>query len=165
MYKHVVKYEDFLGNSKSAVLYFNISKSRAQRMFLEESTVTQVTDENGKVSSEVIHDGLSARIKRTVEYGTGKEILDLFDWILRNSYGEIADDGESFVQSDELYEKWTCSASYDALMSEFMENPNILDKFVKSVFPKEMLKNIDDGKKDLQERYLDRAAKRGELSD
>ena len=130
MFKHTVRYDNFFGVASQKTLFFAISKTNAIRMAMEESSMDQDESDEKKV-----FEGLGARIQTTVKRGNGKEIWDLFQWLLLNSYGEIGEDGESFDQSPELFDKWTKTASYNAFMVELLESPTLSTDFVNSIFP------------------------------
>lgn len=130
MFKHTVRYQNFFGVESSKTLYFAISKTNMTRMAIEESRL-----EVGDGDEKEVREGLSKRIQSTVASGSGRDIWDLFQWLLLNAYGEIGEDGETFEQGPEIFEKWTKTASYDAFMSELFESETLSSDFVNSIFP------------------------------
>lgn len=127
MFKTTVNYTDLLDNKRSKALYFHIFKHKAERMALEDVSVDK------QDPSEVVG-GIQARIISVFQIGTVEQILELFDWLVKESYGVIEDDGETFVQSEEDYDRWTQSASYDAFMSKLRRDSEFQQKFVNGIF-------------------------------
>ena len=144
MLKKKIAYKDYLGNERTRTLYFHISTTVATRMVMSEATlnVEEVEGEEPKVSD--IRDGLAVRIRGVAERGNGREMLDLFDWLVQHAYGEIEDDGESFNQSQEVYDKWRKSASYDAFFSELVNDSDKMTEFVNKVFSEELRINQEN---------------------
>lgn len=144
MLKKKIAYKDYLGNERTRTLYFHISTTVATRMVMSEATlnVEEVEGEDPKVSD--VRDGLAARIRGVAERGNGREMLDLFDWLVQHAYGEIEDDGESFNQSQEVYDKWRKSASYDAFFGELVNDTEKMTEFVNKVFSEELRINQEN---------------------
>lgn len=144
MLKKKIAYKDYLGNERTRTLYFHISTTVATRMVMSEATlnVEEVEGEDPKVSD--IRDGLALRIRGVAERGSGREMLDLFDWLVQHAYGEIEDDGESFNQSQEVYDKWRKSASYDAFFGELVNDTEKMTEFVNKVFSEELRINQEN---------------------
>lgn len=144
MLKKKIAYKDYLGNERTRTLYFHISTTVATRMVMSEATldVEEVEGEDPKVSD--IRDGLAVRIRGVAERGNGREMLDLFDWLVQHAYGEIEDDGESFNQSQEVYDKWRKSASYDAFFGELVNDTDKMTEFVNKVFSEELRINQEN---------------------
>ena len=144
MLKKKIAYKDYLGNERTRTLYFHISTTVATRMVMSEATlnVEEVEGEDPKVSD--VRDGLAARIRGVAERGNGREMLDLFDWLVQHAYGEIEDDGESFNQSQEVYDKWRKSASYDAFFGELVSDTDKMTEFVNKVFSEELRINQEN---------------------
>lgn len=143
MFTKTVKYKDFLGMDREKTLYFHITRSRMIEMFMAEATFsgldeTVSTENIDDVDMKIVSNGLQERIRRTVRDGKGKDLLELWRWLLSNSYGEISDDGETFLQSEEIFEKWRQSASYEAMYSLLVEDSKIMKEFVNKVFPKDV---------------------------
>lgn len=144
MLKKKIAYKDYLGNERTRTIYFHISTTVATRMVMSEATldVEEVEGKDPKVSD--IRDGLAVRIRGVAERGNGREMLELFDWLVQNAYGEIEDDGESFNQSQEVYDKWRKSASYDAFFGELVSDTDKMTEFVNKVFSEEIRINQEN---------------------
>lgn len=148
MLKKPIEYTDFFGQPRKRTLYFHISTSRAARMVMNETVVEGGIEEGDELDAkaqERVRDGLSRRIRGVMERGKGREIIELFDWLVSNAYGIIEDDGETFSQSEEIYERWMNSASYDAFFNNLLEDTDAMTEFVNGVFPKGMAQNLPKG--------------------
>lgn len=144
MLKKKIAYKDYLGNERTRTLYFHISTTVATRMVMSEATLNVEEVEGGEPKASDIRDGLAVRIRGVAERGNGREMLDLFDWLVQHAYGEIEDDGESFNQSQEVYDKWRKSASYDAFFSELVSDTDKMTEFVNKVFSEELRINQEN---------------------
>lgn len=140
MLKKKIEYKDYFGNDRTKTLYFHISTTVATRMVMSEATMEiedlEKADDKPKVSD--VRDGLSARIRGVARRGNGREILDLFDWLVQHAYGEIEDDGETFNQSPEIYDRWKKTASYDEFFNRLVTDNDMMVEFINNVFPSEM---------------------------
>ena len=144
MLKKKIAYKDYLGNERNRTLYFHISTMVATRMVMSEATldVEEVDGEKPKVSD--IRDGLAVRIRGVAERGNGREMLELFDWLVQHAYGEIEDDGETFNQSQEVYDKWRKTASYDAFFGKLVHSTEQMTEFINKVFSEELRINQEN---------------------
>lgn len=135
---HKISYENFRGDKCTKELYFHISEERADRMLMED-TIFDMGDvkEDGSFDEiQSVRVLTGDRIRNIIKRGRGDQILELFDWFVRNSYGELSDDGETFAQTDELYKAWTQTASYNAFMQELKSDSGIASTFMNGIFPK-----------------------------
>lgn len=144
MLKKNIEYKDFFGNDRKKTLYFHISTTEMLRMVMAESDVdTDALPEGMSAvdpqAAKYVKDGLSKRIKGVMTRGKGGEILELFDWLTAHAYGEIGDDGETFVQSKETFEAWTHTASYSYFFERLVTETDLMTEFVNGVFPEEMM--------------------------
>ena len=138
MLKKRVEYIDYLGQPRSKDLYFNLSKSDVTRMMMLETSFA--TKEDGTVDESQIRNGFVSRIQGVMERGNGKEIVELFDWLVESAYGVILDDGETFDNNNpERYRLWTKTASYDKFFTTLVNDTDLMTEFFNGVFPKDFL--------------------------
>lgn len=133
MYKKTVEYVDFSGNERRKTLYFVITESNQIRMMMNEM---EMEVEDGNIDPDKVRSGLQARINGVMDRGKGSEMLELFDWLMSYAYGEIEDDGEAFVQSLEIYEKWKNTASHNKFFTELMNDTQMMIDFTNGILPK-----------------------------
>ena len=140
MLKKTVEYSDFLGNQRSKVLYFHLTQTDLQRMIMAESYTDNTRDED---DPDRVRETLTKRIQGVADRGNGKELLELFDWLVQNSYGIIDEDGETFTKSEEIYQKWTMTASYDAFFTNLMNDTDAMTEFVNGIVPRDLKEKAD----------------------
>ena len=147
MLKKRIEYKDFLGQPRAKDLYFNLSESDVQRMMLKEAYF--VADADGNVDPDQVRNGMVARIEGVMERGIGKEIVELFDWLVTHAYGEILDDGETFDNNNpERYAAWTKTASYDVFFTTLVNDTDMMTEFFNGIFPKNFLGKKTENKQD-----------------
>ena len=118
-----VEYEDYFGRPKKGELLFNLSKSELIEMVAK---------------NEDIGDEMS----RLVAHGTGKEIMVVFKDLIMQAYGERSEDGNHFLKSPEISERFIQSAAYDKLFMDLMTDPNKAAAFFKGIMPADLLESV-----------------------
>ena len=119
MLKKVVTYTDFNGDEQTDTLYFNVSVPEATRM-----------------RAKFGGDDMEKNIKKIVESGKESDILELFEEIVLNAYGEKSEDGKSFLKTPAIKEKFEYSQAYAEVFEELLTNEAALQKFVEGVISK-----------------------------
>lgn len=100
MLKEKVKFVDYNGKPRELDLYFNLTEPEILR--LEAS----------------LEGGFEAYVKRITANEDPELILQLFEKLLSQSYGEKEADGLHFVKNDELTARFLNSAMYEAMFHE-----------------------------------------------
>jgi len=138
MYSIVVSYEDpFTGDAKSDKLYFNITKTEAMKLALENQS-------------------LEKDIQDMIDSNDAAGMLKAFESIVLKAYGEKSEDGRRFVKSPEIAQAFTQTAAYDELFWKLITNENAMAEFVNGIVPN--IPEITDSQKsqltaDQQKRY------------
>lgn len=125
MLKKPVTYTNFNDETVTKVLYFHISKTRLSENLDLMDRLNAIQD-------------LIAGPERQLASEEVAEILDLMKFVLKLSYGVRSADGEDFDQSDELWEKFTKTAAYDALLFQLFQNEGEAVEFLTGVMPKDL---------------------------
>lgn len=120
MLKRDITYEDFDGKQVTETFYFNLSKSELVKMEYSEEG------------------GFGEYLQKVVKAGDSKAILQLFDRIVLDAYGEKSEDGKRFNKSAELSEAFLRSAAYDALFMQLAEDSDAAAKFIQDILPKDL---------------------------
>lgn len=123
MLTRTVTYKDFDNNDKTKTLHFNLTKM--QLMDLEMKT------EPGK-------DKISERVKAVQTATEFNEVFELFDDLLKASYGirKTDEDGDDYFDQDpKLWDKFRKSPAYDELMFGTFTEPGESAKFVNELIP------------------------------
>lgn len=125
MYKTTVEYEDFNGEQKKRTLYFNLSQSELTELKYES---------NGALEDKIVE---------IVATKNRSEMMLLFTKLLKMAYGEKSEDGEYFIKSEEVYNRFKYSNAYDAFLEKLVESDSELENFIKYVMPKKLSDKVD----------------------
>lgn len=127
MIKKKVSYIDFNDEQITEDFYFHISKAE----FLSQSF-------------EKI-DGLSVveNLEKIVQEKDNAKILKYFTGIIEQAYGEKSADGKSFIKDKEKTKAFVGSEAFSELIMEFFQNPDSMIEFIKGVFPRSLLEEVD----------------------
>lgn len=120
MFKRNITYENFNGDTVTGIYYFNVS---------------QVELLEYEVS---FTGGMQGTLQRIIDTQDHKTLVEEFKKIILMSYGVKSDDGESFVKSDELRDKFMQTAAFNALFMELATQDGKAAEFINAVMPKEM---------------------------
>lgn len=151
MLETTVKYKNFKGEEREQTLTFYITETQIIRMMLNESEIDMdgVDVESGEAPEVTKYrQGLSDRIEQVMSRGKGKEILELFDWLMENAYGVISDDGERFEQGPELFAEFKKTAVYAEFWRGLVYDTDRMTEFVNGIFPESVRKAMEENKED-----------------
>ena len=127
MYVKAIKYVDYNGDTKTKNFYFNLTKTELAKMNL---------------SAE---GGMKEVIKKMINEDDNKKIVELFEQIVLGAYGEKSADGESFLKSDEIRQRFQCHPAYDALFMELLEGgEKSIAEFINAVVPTDISSKVTD---------------------
>lgn len=112
MVKKKVKYVDFAGEEQEEVLYFNLTAPELLRLDVQ------------------FQGGLEAFIEKIDVKERPEEILELFETILKMSYGQKSEDNRRFIKSDELANEFFQSAAYAALFMQLISDQEVAVQFL-----------------------------------
>lgn len=120
MFKKPITYTDFNGVTVTEDFYFNLTKQ-------------EVTKLNFAVDG-----GLEAKVQRIANTRNVGELLEIFEEIIKASYGEKSDDGKHFTKvrnGHALAEDFVDTNAYDVMFMEYVKNPDKFAEFIKKVLP------------------------------
>lgn len=119
MLQKVIKFKGFDDQPRERTCYFNLMKSEI--MELEMST-------NG---------GLAEMITKIVEAQNAPEIIAVFKKLILLAYGEKDPDGEHFIKSQHISERFSNSLAYSSLFMELATSADAAATFVNGIIPQE----------------------------
>lgn len=133
MLTKAITYTNYNGEKKTKNFYFNLTRTELTKMELMEKA------------------GLEETIKQMINTDDRAKILELFDAIVLGSVGEKSADGEEFLKSDEIRERFKSHPAYDELFMELL-NTDAMADFISKVIPQDLAaeakknpqKNIND---------------------
>lgn len=122
MIKREIKYEDYNGNQKTKIAYFNLNKVELIEMELSKEG------------------GLSNYYQQIVDAKNNQELARIFKELIIKSYGIKSEDGESFVKvaSDghALADDFVNSAAFEAFYMELITDTDKATAFFNGIVPK-----------------------------
>jgi hypothetical protein len=126
--KKSVTYENpVTGRDMTEEFYFHISKADLVRMDVEEHK-EKYTAKDG-----VEYTGMLAKLNRIVEAEDGKQMMPLFEDIIRRSYGRK--DGDRFIRTEEIWLDFKGSGAFDELLFELCTKPDAAGDFINGIMP------------------------------
>ena len=116
MIKKTISYVDFNGTQRNDDYYFHLSVPEATRF-----------------AARFGEQGWEAGIKKIVDSGDLREVLDLFEDIILTSYGQKSPDGRTFVKNKEMRDNFSNSEAYAQLFEELVMSPDAMTQFAKGI--------------------------------
>lgn len=117
MLKKTITYKDFDDNERTEDFYFNLNEAETLKMELGNSG------------------GLSARINQIIAAQNVPEIMELFEDLIKKSYGVKSLDGRTFVKSEEAYEAFLQTNAYSKFFMELCTVEGAAADFVNAILP------------------------------
>lgn len=116
MIKKTISYVDFNGTQRNDDYYFHLSVPEATRF-----------------AARFGEQGWEAGIKKIIDSGDLREVLDLFEDIILTSYGQKSPDGRTFIKNKEMRENFSNSEAYAQLFEELIMSPDAMTQFAKGI--------------------------------
>lgn len=126
MFKKKVKFTNYFDMEVEKDLYFGLSES-------------EIVDTN-----LTTYGGLETVIERITKEKDLPKLVELFKELVIKSYGEVSEDGNNFVKSKEVKEKFIYSPAYDIIYMELMQSTDAAIEFVKGIMPKKYQGKLDE---------------------
>lgn len=106
MYKKTIEYVDFNGEKITEDFYFHMTEAEILKLECSEKG------------------GLSTIIQNISRETDPKVIFDIFERVIRLSYGRRSLDGASFMKKPEYVEAFLASEAYSKMFMDFMQDPD-----------------------------------------
>lgn len=117
MLEKKIKYTDLRGHEREDTFMFHLNKSELLKLEMS------------------VPGGFTAKINKMVDKEDAPEIVETFENFILSSYGEISEDGKSFIKNKELTDRFKNSEAYSELFMELISNPESAKAFVSGVIP------------------------------
>jgi hypothetical protein len=124
MIKKTITYTDYNGTERTEDAYFNLTKAEITKMELS------------------IKGGLAEMIKRIVEAQDTPAIIEVFEDLIKRSYGVKTPDGRGFLKRPEDLEAFMATEAYSQLFMELATDADAASKFVNGIVPADMAKQV-----------------------
>lgn len=119
MLTKAITYVNFNDEKKTKNFYFHLSSIEIARM------------------NSMYDGGLQGHIKKIVESNDNREIFKLFEDIVLAAYGEKSADGDEFLKSDDIRQRFQCHPAYDILMTDILNGgTKAMSDFINAIIPK-----------------------------
>lgn len=117
MLEKKIKYTDLRGHEREDTFMFHLNKSELLKLEMS------------------VPGGFTAKINKMVDKEDTPEIVETFENFILSSYGEISEDGKSFIKNKELTDRFKNSEAYSELFMELISNPESAKAFISGVIP------------------------------
>lgn len=125
MYKKTIKYTDFNGAEREEDFYFNLTQAELAKMELG------------------INGGYGAMIRRIMAAQDTPSLVDAFDDLIKNSYGEKSADGREFHKSREITSRFMSTEAYSQFFMDLCTDEKAASEFVNGILPSDLAKRVE----------------------
>lgn len=126
MYKKTIKFTDYNGIEREEDFFFNLNESEVTKMELREPG------------------GLTAMMQRIVQKQDAQQIIDTFEDLIRQSYGEKSPDGREFRKSSEISNRFMQTEAYNKFFMELCTDAKMAAEFFNNIVPQKMVAEVAD---------------------
>lgn len=147
MLMKTIEFEDYDGNTRTEDHYFNLNKAEVIKWL----TTT------GDYTLDKVLDRLSSE-------RNGKKIMDIFEGLIRLSYGKKSLDGRKFEKSDEIWNDFYQTEAYSVLFTELVTDAKKAADFVNQIIPKSLSTEVERIIKENPEQLPEHLRNRPELT-
>lgn len=126
MIKKTITYIDFNGNERTEDFFFNLNKAELMRMELG------------------VKGGMTEMMNRMIAAQDAPAMMEVFEELVRKSYGVKTPDGRGFVKRPEDYEAFKSTEAYSELFVELITNPDACAEFFNGVIPANLAKQVEE---------------------
>lgn len=124
MIKKTITYPDFNGGERTEDFYFHLTKAEITKMEMS------------------VNGGMAERIQRIVSAQDQPAIIEVFEDLIKKSYGVKTPDGRGFVKRKEDLEAFMATEAYSQLFMELATDADAATKFVNGIVPADLSKQI-----------------------
>jgi hypothetical protein len=124
MLKKEIAFEDLNGDLVNEIHYFHLSKAELVRMEMSETG------------------GLSKHLEEVVASNDGKKIIETFEKLVLDAYGQKSEDGRTFIKNPELRAQFAASEAYSAIFMELVTDAGKAAEFVNGIVPRGLEQDV-----------------------
>lgn len=126
MLKKTIEFEDYDGNLRKEDHYFNMNKSEVIKWLTTSGDYT-----------------LDKILVRLSSERNGKKIMEIFEGLIRASYGRKSLDGRKFEKSEEIWNDFYQTEAYSVLFTELVTDARKASEFINKIIPKDLAEDLD----------------------
>lgn len=86
---------------------------------------------------------LDDKLRQIANERNGKKIVEVFEELIRLSYGKPSLDGRKFMKNDEIWEDFHDTEAYSILFMELVTDADKAAQFVNGIIPKKLRDKIE----------------------
>lgn len=125
MYAKTIKFMDLRGNKVEEEFFFNLNKAEIIKWLTTSGDYT-----------------LDKVLERLSKERNGKKIMEIFEEMIKMSYGRPALDGVKFEKSEEIWNNFYQSDAYSELFTELVTDAAKAADFVNRIIPKDLADEV-----------------------
>lgn len=125
MFKKTIKYKDYNGAEREEAFYFHLNESELLKM------------------QASIKGGYQAYVNRIIAADDTPAIIEVFEELIKKSYGVKTLDGRGFLKRPEDLEAFMATEAYSKLFMELATNDVSAAEFINKVIPAELAKKAE----------------------
>lgn len=125
MYVKTIKFEDFNGVKREEEHFFNLNKAEVIKWLTTSGDYT-----------------LDKVLERLSKERNGKKIMEIFEEMIKMSYGKPSLDGRKFEKTDEIWNDFYQSDAYSELFTELVTDAAKAADFVNKIIPKDLAEEV-----------------------
>lgn len=126
MLKKTVTYTDFNGEKRTEDHYFHLNKAEVTKLMITEGDYT-----------------LDKVLQRLSTERNGKKIMEIFEDLLKKSYGKQSLDGRKFEKNDEIWNDFVSTEAYSIIFMELVTDAQKAADFVNKIIPKDLADEVN----------------------
>lgn len=135
MLRKTINYEDFDGNAREEIHYFNLTQNEMINVAMKlPGTVVDAVD------VEQIDE--TAAVRRLFSALGNQGIYEFIKMLIRESYGRKSVDGRRFEKSEDIFNDFAQTLAYDTLLMELISNDKAASDFINGVLPNKVMEQM-----------------------
>lgn len=138
MYAKQITYIDYEGVKRKETHYFNLNKAELTKWLTTSGDYT-----------------LDKVLQRLSTERNGKKIMEIFEDLIKKSYGKKSLDGRKFEKTEEIWNDFYQTEAYSVLFMELVTDAKKAADFVNKVIPKDLADEVEKIIKDNPEGLPD----------
>lgn len=125
MYAKVIKFDDYNGVKREEEHFFNLNKAEVIKWLTTSGDYT-----------------LDKVLERLSKERNGKKIIEIFEEMIKMSYGKPSLDGRKFEKTDDIWNEFHQSDAYSELFTELVTDAAKAADFVNKIIPKDLADEV-----------------------
>ena len=125
MYKKIIEFTDYNDEKRKEEHYFNLNQSEIIKWLTTTGDYT-----------------LDKVLERLSTERNGKKIIEIFENLIRLSYGRKSLDGRKFEKNEEIWNDFYQTEAYNVLFTELVTDAKKAAQFVNNIIPKDLADEV-----------------------